>query len=155
MKVAEMRKMNPIEFEHYVADMLEQKGYDCYVTSGTADYGADIIAEDDKEKIAVQVKRYAKNNSVGVEDIYPVHSAINFYECDRAMIITTATSLTNNARVLARNLGIEVWDSEKLAQEFSDKQYRAKKEEQIDFGFKQKAIIAFWILAALFTMRFY
>jgi len=139
----EIQKLDPFEFEKFTAKLLEDKGYDCMVTSKSGDYGADVIAQSSKQKIAVQCKKYSKHNKIGVKDIYPVFAAKHFYECDKALIVTTSDGLTYPATVLARKLGIIIWNNNKLSKEVNDKHY-------IDF--KSILIILFWVLVLIITI---
>ena len=63
MELTELRKIDPFEFEEYIATIYQGWGYPCRVTKGQGDYGADIIAENDEEKLAIQVKRYSQKHN--------------------------------------------------------------------------------------------
>lgn len=150
MELTELRQIDPFEFEEYVADRFRDKGYECYVTSSTGDFGVDVIAEKDNEKIAIQCKRYAKHNKVGVKDIYPIQAGKDFYDCNKAILVTTS-SLNDNARVLCKKLNIEVWDSYKVGYEFlgidrKQKGYLSRSE--------MRAVI-FWCIILLLAFIFF
>lgn len=64
--VAELRAMDPGEFEHFIADIYKRQGYEAEVTPLSHDGGIDIILTDaDKKTIAVQTKRYRDSNTIG------------------------------------------------------------------------------------------
>lgn len=48
--------MTPEEYEHYVAQLFKEMGYETNVTSYSNDYGVDVFAFKGEEKIAIQVK---------------------------------------------------------------------------------------------------
>ena len=78
------------------------------MTSTTGDFGADIIAERNEERIAVQCKRYAK--PVGVKAVQEAISAMKHYECDRCLVVTN-NRFTRQAMVLASdNEVVGLWD---------------------------------------------
>ena len=101
--------MTGSQFEEFVAAVLEGNGYGIVeMTSTTGDYGADIIAERNEERIAVQCKRYAK--PVGVKAVQEAISAMKHYECDRCLVVTNSR-FTRQAMVLASdNEVVGLWD---------------------------------------------
>lgn len=76
------------DFEWYVAQLLEKQGYKTRVVGGVnhGDYGADIIAEKDGVKTAVQTKRWSWN--VGIEAVYQAVGSAKYYHCTQAMVVT-------------------------------------------------------------------
>ena len=112
------QRIDPLYFEEVVADLFESKGFKVKLTSRSKDFGADFIAWKNGEKIACQVKRYHKNNKVGVKDLNQVLGAKDYYNCNKAMLITTS-SLTYNAWELANNVdNLWVWEWEELNENF-------------------------------------
>jgi len=49
--------LDPFQFEVFIANLFEKKGYTCIVTSKTGDYGIDVIAKKDNEIIGIQAKK--------------------------------------------------------------------------------------------------
>ena len=143
MELSKLRQIDPVKFEEYVAYIFEKQGYACHITSKSGDYGADIIAEDDKEKITIQVKRYSNNNRVGVGDIYPIHAAKDFYNCDKAILVTTS-SLTRQAEILADGLDINVWQKDKLQSGTEGNQNLLSTSEKLG--------LAFWIAIFIISL---
>ncbi|MFQ9933679.1 MAG: restriction endonuclease [Lachnospiraceae bacterium] len=111
--IEQIDKMTGREFEEFVAAVLEGCGYEIdEITAASGDYGADIIAVADGERIAVQCKRYGK--PVGVKAVQEVISAMKHYSCQRAAVITNST-FTNQAYTLAEdNEVVTLWDRESL-----------------------------------------
>lgn len=111
--IEQIDKMTGREFEEFVAAVMEGCGYEIEeITVASGDYGADIIAWADDEKIAVQCKRYSK--PVGVKAVQEVISAMKHYDCERAVVITNST-FTKQAYTLAEdNEVVTLWDREDL-----------------------------------------
>ena len=100
------------DFELFVAYLLKENGFkDIRTTPKTGDYGADILAEIDGEKYAIQCKLYSK--SVGVKAVQEVFAAMQYYECDAAAVATN-NKFSKNAANLAESTGVRLWDREVL-----------------------------------------
>ena len=111
--------INPTQFEEFVAEMFSDLGYRTDTTNITGDYGADVILSKDNKKTAVQVKRYQKNNKVGVKEINQVIGARDYYGCDDTMVITTSL-FTPAGKKLASQARVELWDWKKLDSELKN-----------------------------------
>lgn len=106
------RNMSGMAFEQYVADRLRARGYhDVQFTPATGDYGVDILATKHGKVYAFQCKCYT--GSVGVSAVQEVFSGSRKYQADRAVVITNSR-YTPNARTLAGDLGVSLWDLEVL-----------------------------------------
>ncbi len=92
---------SPSHFEDFIAQMFKDNGYKVKQTAYSSDYGADLILEKNKDRIAVQIKRYAKSNKVGVKDINQIIGARDYYGCKDAFFITTS-SFTDKGKNLAQ-----------------------------------------------------
>lgn len=109
----------PFDFEDFIAQLFKDNGYDVEKTPSSGDYGADILMAKSGEKIAVQVKRYAPDNKVGVQEINQVVGAKDFYKCDKAMIISTS-SFSKRGKALAGETSTELWEWDKLQKYICD-----------------------------------
>ncbi len=108
----EIEKMTGIEFEKFIGSCLENKGYKVKVTKATGDQGADLVLKDEKGVLtAVQVKKYS--GSVGNKAVQEVVASMKFYDCDKAMIVTTGT-FTKSAFELASKNGVQLIDERGL-----------------------------------------
>ena len=58
--------MNPFHFEKFIGELFNDLGYQTEVTKSTGDFGVDVLLVKDNIKTAVQVKRYGRENLVGV-----------------------------------------------------------------------------------------
>jgi len=103
---------SPIGFEHLVVKLLEKMGYGGevkdagLVTKASNDGGIDGIIKEDVlglGRIHIQAKRYAKDNSVGREDIQKFVGALAVAQSSKGVFITTSY-FTSGAKEYAKNL---------------------------------------------------
>lgn len=107
-----------IEFEFFCAEMLKRTGYsDVYVTKSSGDQGADILAEKDGIKYAIQCKRYSSN--LGNTPVQEVHAARTMYGCQIGAVLTNQY-FTAGAKELANTTGVLLWDRDWLLAKASD-----------------------------------
>ena len=111
--MAEIDNMTGLEFERYVAKLLESKGYGAIRLTEEFDYGVDIIAVKGGITWGIQVKRYS--GLVKASSVRQVVTALRKYHCDRAMVITNS-SYSQVAKELARNNDCILIDRSKLTQ---------------------------------------
>ena len=99
-------------FEFYLADVLRKNGYDkVSVTSGSGDYGIDIIAEKESVKFAIQCKYY--NSPVNNSAVQQASSGRDFYNCHVA-VVATNNIFTRSAIETAEKTNVVLWDREKI-----------------------------------------
>lgn len=103
--------MNPYEFEIYIKENFENKGYRSTLTDKVpSEYGADVIATKDNEVIAIQCKHSSNQNSFGKEAMYQLHSEAKIHYKATRLIAITNSIFNSNAMSLAKVHGIEVID---------------------------------------------
>lgn len=108
----EIDNMDGIEFENFIAANLKKNGFEnIVVTKASGDYGADIIGEYDNVKYAFQCKRF--ETKVGPKPIGEVLRGINYYECDKGIVITN-NYFSKQAYKEAEVNHVELWDREKV-----------------------------------------
>lgn len=112
VRMPEIDRMTGEEFEQYLAILFSRLGYNVTRTGGYADYGADLIIEQNGMKAVVQAKRW--NQPVGNRAIQEAAAAVRHYGCHRAMVVTNSV-FTKNARKLAMSNDIILWDRQTLA----------------------------------------
>ena len=106
--IVSLSEMSGEEFEEWCCQLLLKIGYDyASTTKSTGDFGADIIAEKDEIRNAIQCKRHT--DPVGVKAIQEAHSARDYYDCDIAAVMTSST-FTEAARELAAKSRVKLWD---------------------------------------------
>lgn len=104
--------MDGIEFEMFCAELLSKNGYTkVEVTSGSGDFGVDVLAEKDGVKYAIQCKRYESN--IGNAAVQEVFSGKEFYKCHIGVVMTNQ-HFTSSAIETANRTGIILWDREQL-----------------------------------------
>lgn len=111
VQIEDIDDMDGIEFEHYIQKLFSAMGYMVDVTKASGDQGADLIAEKFGSKIAIQTKRY--RGSVGNKAIQEVIGAMQYYGCDKGIVVTNST-FTKSAIALAQKSNVELIDRFKL-----------------------------------------
>lgn len=111
--IDELGKLSGFDFEKFIAGLFEKTGYTVEITKKTGDQGADIIITKNGVSTAVQAKRYS--GKVGNKAVQEVVAAMKYYDCDEAMVITTA-EFTKSAFELARINKVQLIDKEGLKQ---------------------------------------
>ena len=86
-KLSRVDTMTGLEFEKYVAKYLKKNGYKTKLTE-KYDLGIDIVAVKDGIRYGVQVKRH--KGIVGANAVRQAVTALNLYDCDRAIVITNS-----------------------------------------------------------------
>lgn len=109
--------MSGYEFENYCVQILQNAGfYNTQKTKLSGDFGIDIIAERNHEKIGIQCKRYS--TPVGVQAVQQAVSGSIYYKCDIPMVLSNQI-FTPQAMEMARKtntLLIKIEDLIKIAQ---------------------------------------
>jgi len=116
-KIGDFTELNGYEFEEYLKNLFGLLGYTAVQTSLSGDQGADLILSKDDEKIVVQAKKY--DGKVSNKAVQEIAAAKNYYEVDRAMIVTNS-SFTKSAIELAFSNDVELWDGRKLKSVIKD-----------------------------------
>ena len=104
---------NGWEFEKFCADLLLKNDFiKADVTSGSNDYGVDVVATDEHGvKYAIQCKCYSHTlNNSAVQEVIAGQS---MYNCQVAVVMTNQ-SFTDNAKTLANKNNVLLWDRNKL-----------------------------------------
>lgn len=141
--------MNGWQFEEFCAKLLEKNGYeDISVTSGSGDFGADIIAHKDKNKYVIQCKNYS--GKVGNKAVQEIYSAKAYYKADLAVVMTN-NYFTEHAIEHANGTNVILWDRDVLdgmirnikiegSKEYEETEERSKKEAEKVLYNKEKGI---------------
>jgi len=98
LQMVDIDVMDGLEFEKFVAKLLESRGYRKVRLTERYDYGIDILASKDGVRWGIQVKRH--RNMVKAAAVRQVVTALNKYQCQRAMVVTNST-FSRPATVLA------------------------------------------------------
>ena len=108
-----LRKMDPFEFEYYVANIFKKMGYKTEVTQGASDNGIDIILKKDGKISAVQVKRYSENNNIGEPVIRDFFGSFSSRNIPNGFFVTTSF-FTKAAKEWSKDQPIELIDANGL-----------------------------------------
>lgn len=83
------------KFEYIIGSLWQNKGYETKLTQKSADKGIDVLAVNDKERIAIQAKRYSQGNKVGNRTVRSTAGVLprNF---DKVVIVTTSIYSTGD-----------------------------------------------------------
>ncbi|OMD43532.1 restriction endonuclease [Paenibacillus odorifer] len=109
--IAEIDKMEGIQFEKYLGHLFRAQGYKTEVTKAAGDYGADLIIEKDGKKIVVQAKRYNKN--VGIKAVQEAQASIAHYGASEAWVVSNS-DYTAAAYDLAKSNRVKLINREAL-----------------------------------------
>lgn len=111
--INQIDNLNPYEFEEWVARMFRLNRFKAMPTKRSGDYGVDVIAEKDNERIAIQVKKFSK--PVGIKAVQEVIAGMDYYNCYDGWVITTAPYFTQASKNLAHTRNIKLYNKNDLA----------------------------------------
>lgn len=119
--INQLTQMNPYQFEMLMVSLLNKMGYKgpngkSIVTQKSNDNGIDGVIYQDAlgiQKVYLQVKRYAADNSVGQPEIAAFSGSVKLKHMDRGVFITTSI-FTAKAFEAAKNLNIVTIDGDML-----------------------------------------
>jgi restriction system protein len=115
--VTRLQRIDPHDFEHFIADLWDKQGWRTNVTPASNDGGIDVRATKGyirTEKWAFQVKRYGPNTTVGAPAIQQYASLPHQYaEIDRVAVITS-NRFTKPAEEAATTLNVTLIDGDEL-----------------------------------------
>jgi restriction system protein len=100
--MAEIDKMDGVEFEEHLAYTYRCLGYTVEITPAQGDQGADLVLERDGIRTVVQAKRWSQ--PVGNKAVQEVCASIKYYGAQDAIVVTSNT-FTESAKELARANG--------------------------------------------------
>lgn len=108
-----LSQMSGKEFERFICKLLQANGFkEISLTPPSGDYGIDIIAYQDKLKYCFQCKRYT--NKVGIKAIQEAKAGSIYYKSDYTIVVTNS-HFSNNAKILADNNDVILWDIDNLS----------------------------------------
>jgi len=99
-------------FEKLLYRLFEAMGYRVEWIGKTGDQGGDLIANKDGERILIQAKCY-RDWSTGNDAVQQVVAAMKYYDCNRAMVITTSY-FTHEAITLAKANNVDLISKNQL-----------------------------------------
>jgi len=115
----DFKKYNPFEMEYIVGALFESKGYEIKVTPSTGDFGIDVWATKDNEKIAIQVKHQEKD--VGYDTIVKTVGA-TIAQVNRVIVVSTKSGFTKQTleyQMEYQNY-VHLWNTAKFKKELRE-----------------------------------
>lgn len=109
----EIDKMDGLQFEFYLKALLKEIGYKSEVTSGSHDFGADLVMKKDRQKVVIQAKRYKYKNKVSLDAVQQIYAAKPFYRADECWVFTNSY-FTKSAYTLAQACDVKLYDRKSL-----------------------------------------
>ena len=107
-----------LEFEKCFASILERLDYtDIEITSGSGDFGIDVLAKKEDVLYGFQCKLYS--NPVGNEAVQQASAGKMHYNCNVAIVVTN-NYFTPQAQQQARELQVVLWDRKNLEKKIKD-----------------------------------
>lgn len=91
--------MDPVQYEHLVADTLKELGWKTRTTKGSGDQGIDVIATMNGKKLVIQCKLYSSN--VGNAAVQEIVAGKAYEQAQFAAVVTNA-KFTRSAIQLAK-----------------------------------------------------
>lgn len=101
------------EFERLVCDLFVSRGYEARLIGGKRDHGADVIATNERERLAIQVKHRRDRRWVGERAVQAVVASLPVHACTRGLVVTNSTFAPGMARIAELN-HVELWDGDRL-----------------------------------------
>lgn len=111
------KKMSPLDYEKFCAQLLEQAGWETYLTPASSDQGADIIAIRNGVRLVVQCKLYSR--PVGNRAVQEIFTAKEHQKAQIAAVASNA-HYTRQAHQLAASTGVYLLHHKQLAR-FTEK----------------------------------
>lgn len=105
--ITQIDKMSGEEFELYLAQLFSKLGFNVEHVGQSSDFGADLVIEKDRNKTVIQAKR--QDSNVGEYAIQEVFASKAHYHASSATVVTNS-NFTNQARILARENGVQLVD---------------------------------------------
>ena len=110
-KMNDIDLMDGIQFEIFLAQLFQSRGYKVLPTKTSGDFGADLILKKSGRCIIIQAKRYSK--PVGLKAVQEVNSAVKVYKAQEAWVVTNNV-FTKAAITLAKANDIRLIGREEL-----------------------------------------
>ena len=120
------------EFENFTKWLLQELGYDIHPEKIQTTLGVDYIASKKGYKTAMLARKYPKTCVVSEAIVLMAQQAKRNYQCEEAIVLAT-TGISEQAKLDAERVGIELWDSEVLDNKIAEVKKKAEQEVQAGF----------------------
>jgi surface protein len=113
--LSQLRKIDPYVFEHLIADLWEEMGFQTEVIQQSQDKGIDVRATNQLgQKHLIQVKRHGPNSVVDDPKIREYAGLYRLEDNIDDVYVVTTNGFTSQARDTADSVGVELVDDERL-----------------------------------------
>ena len=112
-----LQRIDPYEFEEFIADLWDLQGWRTKVTPASNDGGIDVIASKGlirKQTWAFQVKRHGPGSKVGTPAVQQYSSLPHQHRTIDRVAIISSNTFTDGAREIAAKLDVTLIDGEEL-----------------------------------------
>lgn len=100
--------MTPKQYENYIGSIFAKRGYDVVISPYSNDWGIDVVAIKENEKIGIQAKMYGQSSrSINRRVIMELYGASAYQDCTRTILATDGNIMPDAVNV-AEKLGIEI-----------------------------------------------
>lgn len=113
MRLSAMQRMEPVEFEEFVATLFRDMGYRVESTRASGDEGIDLWLRRGRRTAVVQCKRY--RGRVGQPVVRDLYGTMRHVGADEAYLVTTG-HITRAARRWAQGKPIHLVDGARLVE---------------------------------------
>ncbi|ERG97719.1 MAG: restriction endonuclease [Haloquadratum sp. J07HQX50] len=115
--ISQLREVDPYEFEHLIADLWEEMGFQTEVLQQSQDKGVDIRATNQLgQKHLIQVKRHGPNSVVGDPKIREYAGLYRLEDSVDQVYVVTTNGFTPQAMDTADTVDVELVNHERLTE---------------------------------------
>jgi len=117
--VQRLQSMDNYEFERFIAELWENRGWDTQVTAKSNDLGVDVVATQSvpyHEKELIQAKRYQRGNRVGSPELQQYSSLLQQEKDADKVIVVCTSGFTDSALAVADDTNVKCIDGVSLAE---------------------------------------
>lgn len=114
-----LQQLDDYDFEHLIADLWADQGWETRVLQASNDRGIDVEArraDPFEQKHLIQAKRYSAGNNVGSKEAQQYASLRHQEENVDAAVIVTTSGFTRQAEDVAADLNLKLIDGDDLVQ---------------------------------------
>ncbi|MAG57095.1 MAG: hypothetical protein CMJ83_12450 [Planctomycetes bacterium] len=104
-RLRDLDRLSGIEFEDWIAHVLERAGFRVTRTPRSGDFGVDLVAVRDGHRVGIEAKR--RSSPVSNDVVRSVVAGCQYHRCDRAAVVTQS-SFTRTAHRQATGADPEV-----------------------------------------------
>jgi restriction system protein len=112
LRTRQWKLMQGGEFEQFLGQLFEERGYSVQFTGKSGDQGVDLILSKPDVRIAVQAKGYLAG-IVANEAVQQVYAGMAFHRCRRCAVVTNS-KFTRSAVELADTVQCTLIDGDKI-----------------------------------------